>query len=155
MLSRREWLGLSLSAGASLALPPGLLRALQKSGGKLIQRAIPSSGEKLPVISFGARPADPAAVKAVLKTLVDNGGKIVDVLHGGPPGEQVARAAASELGIQDELFWTTPLSVEVAVLPGYDGPPLEIEPAAVRAALDAKLAAFKVPKIDLVMVGTG
>jgi aryl-alcohol dehydrogenase-like predicted oxidoreductase len=155
MLSRREWLGLSLSAGASLVLTPALLRALQKSGGKLIQRAIPSSGEMLPVISFGARAADPAALKEVLKTLVDNGGKIVDVLHGGPAGEQGARAAASELGIQDQLFWTTPLSVEVPVLPGYDGPPLEIEPAAVRAALDARLAAFKVPKIDLVMVGTG
>jgi aryl-alcohol dehydrogenase-like predicted oxidoreductase len=155
MLSRREWMGLSLSAGASLVLTPALLRALQKSGGKLIQRAIPSSGEMLPVISFGARVADPAALKEVLKTLVDNGGKVVDVLHGGPAGEQGARAAASELGIQDQLFWTTPLSVEVPVLPGYDGPPLEIEPAAVRAALDARLAAFKVPKIDLVMVGTG
>ena len=72
----------------------------------------------LPVISFGPRPGGPAsphtdvaAIKEVLKTLLDNGGKVVDVLHGGPTGEQVARTAADELGIQDKFFWTTPLSV--------------------------------------------
>jgi aryl-alcohol dehydrogenase-like predicted oxidoreductase len=162
MISRREWLGLSLGAGATLALSPALLAALQQSGGKLIERAIPSSGEMLPVISFGARPvrgaaltaqpADSAAIKEVLKALLDNGGRVVDVLHGGPAGEQAARTAASELGIQDKLFWTTPLSVTVPVLPGYDGPPLKIDAAAVKAAVEAKLATFKVPKIDLVQV---
>jgi aryl-alcohol dehydrogenase-like predicted oxidoreductase len=158
MISRREWLGLSLGAGATLALTPELLRALesfQKPGGKLLQRAIPSSGEMLPVISFGARVAEPAALKEVLKALLDNGGKVVDVLHGGPAGEQAARAAAGELGIQDKLFWTTPLSVTVPTLFGYDGPELKPDVAAVKAALDAKLATFKVKNIDLVMVGTG
>jgi aryl-alcohol dehydrogenase-like predicted oxidoreductase len=162
VISRREWLGLSLGAGATLALTPALLAALQQSGGKLIQRAIPSSGEMLPVISLGARPvrgaaltaqpADSAAIKEVLKTLLDNGCRVVDVLHGGPAGEQAARTAASELGIQEKLFWTTPLSVTVPVLPGYDGPPLTIDAAAVKAGVEAKLAAFKVPKVDLVQV---
>lgn len=155
MITRRKWLGLSLGAGASLTLAPGLLRAAPKPGGKLIQRAIPSSGEKLPVISFGARPAESAAIKDVLKTLLDNGGKVVDVLHGGPEGEQAARAAAKELGVQDKLFWTTPLSVFVPVLPGHAGAVPDPEPADVKAAMEAKFAAFKVPKIDLVMVGTG
>ena len=54
-INRREFLGITAGAGASLALTPELLRALQQSGGKLIQRAIPSSGEMLPVISFAAR----------------------------------------------------------------------------------------------------
>jgi aryl-alcohol dehydrogenase-like predicted oxidoreductase len=155
MISRREWLGMSLGAGATLALNPKLLRALQQSDGKLLQRAIPSSGEKLPVISFGARPADPAALKEILKTLLDNGGRVVDVLHGGPAGEQAARTAADELGIQNKFFWTTPLSVSVPTLFGYAGPPLKPDAAAVKAAVEAKFAAFKVPKIDLVMVGTG
>ena len=53
-------------------------------------------------------PSDVAAIKAVLKTFLDNGGKVVDVLHGGPAGEQSARAAAEELGIQNKFFWTTP-----------------------------------------------
>lgn len=154
MISRREWLGMSLGAGAMLALSPKSLRALQPSGGKLIERAIPSTGEKLPVISFGARAADGAAIKEVLETLLDNGGKVVDVLHGGPKGEDGARTVAAELGIQNKFFWTTPLSVSVPVLPGYAGPPLKPEAAAVRAALEEKLARFKAPKIDLVMVGS-
>ncbi len=155
MISRREWLGLTLAAGATLALSPRLLRAAQQQGGTLMQRAIPSSGEMLPVISFGARAADPAVLKEILKTLVDNGGKVVDVLHGGPVGEQGARAAAAELGIQNQLFWTTPLSVTVPLLPGYTGPPLKADAAAVRGALEEKLTKFAAPRIDLVMVGTG
>lgn len=155
MISRRELLGMSVGAGAALTLTPNLLHAFQPWGAKLLERAIPSSGEKLPVISFRPRPTDGAAIKAVLKTLVDQGGKVVDVLHGGPAGEQGARTAADELGIQSKLFWTTPLSVVVPVLPGYAGPPLRAEPAAVKDALEQKFAAFKVKKIDLVMVGTG
>src|SRR5687768_6788373 len=100
MINRREFLGITASAGASLALTSDLLRAFQQSGGTLMQRAIPSSGEMLPVISFAPRPpGDPAAIKGILKTLLDNGGRFVDVLHGGPPVEQGARAAANELGI--------------------------------------------------------
>ena len=125
-----------------------------------MQRAIPSSGEMLPVISFAPRslggaamssqPADVAAIKAVLKTFLDNGGKVVDVMHGGPAGEQSARTAADELGIQNKFFWTTPY--RSAPAPG--GPP-KADPAALRAAMEEKFATFKVNKIDLVMVGSG
>src|SRR5215216_3889717 len=111
MIDRRKFLGIAAGAGAGLALTPELLRALQQSGatpellrtlqqqgGKLIQRAIPSTGEMLPVISFAPRslggaamssqPLDVAAIKAVLKTFQDKGGKVVDVMHGGPAGEE-------------------------------------------------------------------
>jgi aryl-alcohol dehydrogenase-like predicted oxidoreductase len=169
MINRREFLGMTAGAGAALAIPPQLLRAMQlQQGGKLMQRAIPSSGEMLPVISFAPRPTAPPgpgdfkpmptdvpAAREVLKTFTANGGKVVDVLHGGPIGEQAAHTAAKELGIENKLFWTTPLSVSVPVLPGYAGPPLKLDPAAVRAAMEEKFAALKVPMIDLVMVGAG
>ena len=51
MVNRRDFFGITLGAGATLALTPQLLRALQalqQPGGKLIQRAIPSSGEETP-----------------------------------------------------------------------------------------------------------
>jgi aryl-alcohol dehydrogenase-like predicted oxidoreductase len=161
MISRREWLGRSLGAGAALAIPPQLLRAMElQQGGKLMQRAIPSSGETLPVISFAPRslggaamssqPMDVAAIKPVLKTFLDNGGKVVDVLHGGPAGEESARKAAGELGIQDKFFWTTTLNVPPA---GRGAPPPDA--AALRAAMEGKFATFNVNKIDLVMVGSG
>src|SRR5918999_1776262 len=100
MISRREWLGRSLGAGAALALTPELLRALQtvqQPGGKLIQRAIPSSGEMLPVIGLarGNTPEDVAAVREVLRTLVDYGGRVLDTVHGGAGAEQVMGTIAS------------------------------------------------------------
>ena len=151
MISRREFLGTSLGAGVSLALTPELLlRALQPSGGKLTQRAIPSSGEMLPVVSFGARSADPAVLKEILKTLLDNGHRMVDVLHAGPAVEQGARTAADELGLQNKFFWTTILASAPPTL-GSAGSS-KADAAALRVSLEAKLATFKVPKIDLVMV---
>ena len=160
MINRRDFLGITAGASAALAIPPQLLRALQQQSGKLMQRAIPSTGEMLPVISFAPRslggaamssqPADVAAIKAVLKTFVENGGKVVDVLHGGPAGEESARTAAGELAIQDKFFWTTAVTVPFA---GRGAPPPDA--AAVRAAMEEKLAKFKVNKIDLAMVGSG
>src|SRR5687767_15090338 len=120
MINRREFFGMTLGAGTTLALTPDLLRALQvlqQSNGTLIQRAIPSSGELLPVIGLGssatfgnvARSADYAALKDVLRTLVDNGGRVLDTApaYGGGSSEQVAGEIANELGIQNRIFWAT------------------------------------------------
>ena len=151
MFSRREFLGTSLAAGASLALAPELLRAHQASSGKMIQRVIPSSGETVPIVSFGARQTDPAQMKALLKTLLENGGRVADVMHGGPPAEDAARMTATELGIQDKVFWTTPLTLFPQFQPGQ--PPPKPDVAATRAALEQKFAAFKSPRIDMVLIG--
>jgi aryl-alcohol dehydrogenase-like predicted oxidoreductase len=163
MVNRRTFLEIAAGAGATLTLSPQLLRALeQQQSGKLIQRAIPSTGEMLPVISFAPRslggaamssqPLDVAAIKAVLKTFLDNGGKVVDVMHGGPAGEQSARTAAQDLGIQDKFIWTTALT---GPPPSPGGPPPTPDAASLRAAMEEKFANFKVKKIDLVMVGSG
>jgi aryl-alcohol dehydrogenase-like predicted oxidoreductase len=160
MVNRREFLGATLGAGATLTLSPELLRALQQSSGKLIQRAIPSTGEMLPVISFAPRslggfamssqPVDVAAIKAVLKTFLDNGGKVVDVMHGGPATEVSARTAAEDLRIHDKFVWSTPFS---GPPPTPGGPPPNA--ANLRAGLEEKLAKFKVNKIDVAMVASG
>jgi aryl-alcohol dehydrogenase-like predicted oxidoreductase len=151
VINRREFFGFTLGAGATLALTPELLlRGFQPSAGKLLQRAIPSSGEMLPIISFAPRPGDSAAMKEVMKTLLDKGGKVVDVLHAGPAVEGAAHTAATELGIQDKFFWTTPL---VGPPPTFGGPPPpKADAAGLRASLEAKLAMFKMSKIDVAMV---
>ena len=151
MFSRREFLGTSLAAGAGLALAPELLRAHQSSTGKMLQRVIPSSGETVPIVSFGARQTDPAQMKALLKTQLDNGGRVADVMHGGPAAEDVARMAAGELGIQDKLFWTTPLTLFPQFQPGQ--PPPKPDVAATKAALEQKFATFKSSRIDMVLIG--
>jgi diketogulonate reductase-like aldo/keto reductase len=146
MITRREWLGLSLGAGAYLALTPAL-RALQKSGGKLIQRAIPSSGEMLPVIGLMFRNSttqDPAALKEVLETLVDNGGRFFDTMHQSAPGvEDLMATVVAELGIQKELFLG---------LRGCPPGPQQPGPAAPKAQIEALFGKFKVPKLDLVQL---
>ena len=146
MITRREWLGLSFSAGATLALSPALLRAFRKSDGKLLQRAIPSSGELLPVIGLGRGNdrVDPAAFKAVLQTLVDHGGRVLDTVHDTTGvGEQTAATVTNEFGLQDKLFWSlrgTPA-----------GPPLPGN-ARLKAHVDASFARLKRPRIDLIQV---
>lgn len=150
MINRREFVGITAAAGASLAFPSELLHAFEQSG-KLLERAIPSSGEMLPVISYAPRPpADPAGYKELLKTLLDNSGRVVDVLHGGPAIEDGVRVAANELGIQDKFFWTTPLNILPQFQPG--APPPKPDPVATKAGLEEKLAKFKASKIDLVLV---
>ncbi len=150
MVSRREWLGTSLGAAAGLALSPELLRALQRSavqqGGKLIQRAIPSTGEQLPAIglSFSNHPgcADHAALKEILKTFYEAGGRVYDVSHVNPAAEQFHIDAANEIGIQNKVFWST------------RGTPGNVAPTAalVRPHIDSLLARTKASKIDLVML---
>ena len=65
MFTRRKFLGLALGV-ATLALTPQLLSAQQLSG-KLIERAIPSTGEKLPVIGLAFSNHPSCAVHAALK----------------------------------------------------------------------------------------
>lgn len=146
VISRREFLGTSLGAGAALTLTPDLLGVLQRSGGQLIQRAIPSSGEMLPVIGvqFGNALQDPAALKEIVKTLVDHGGRFLDTMHQSVPGvEDLTGKVVSDLGIQDKLF------LALRALPA--GPP---QPGAAtpKAKVEALLATFKVPKIDLLQL---
>lgn len=154
MISRREWLGRSLGAGATLALTPELLRALQASqlqGGTLLQRAIPSTGEMLPVIglTFANHPscADHAALKEVLRTLVDGGGRVVDSMNVTTPAtEEFPGTIANELGVQNKIFWSMRGAPPGAPQPG---------PAVVTAHIETLLATLKVPRIDLLMVNAG
>ena len=147
MISRREFLGTSVGAAAALALTPELLRALQQSGGQLIQRAIPSSGEMLPVIGvqFGnSSSLDPAALKVVVKTLLDNGGRFVDTMHQSLPGvEDLTATVVTELGIQNKLFLALRALPSGPPQPGPDTPKKKVE---------ALLATFKVPKVDLLQL---
>jgi aryl-alcohol dehydrogenase-like predicted oxidoreductase len=147
LISRREFLGTSLGTTTALALTPELLRALQPSNGQLIQRAIPSSGEMLPVIGVQFRNStsqDPTALKEVLKTLVANGGRFLDTMHQSVPGvEDLTGTVVTELGIQHKLF------LGLRALP--PGPP-QPGPATPRAKVEALLATFKVPKVDLLQL---
>jgi aryl-alcohol dehydrogenase-like predicted oxidoreductase len=146
VITRREFLGTSLAAGATLALTPELLRALEQSAGTLIQRAIPSSGEMLPALglSFSNHPgcADHAALTQVLKAFADGGGRVYDAMHVSPASEQFHITAATELGIQNKLFWST------RGTPGN----VALQADLVKTHIDSLLTRLKASRIDLVML---
>jgi aryl-alcohol dehydrogenase-like predicted oxidoreductase len=144
-INRRGFLG-TLGAGAALALTPQLLRAFEQTGGKLIQRAIPSTGEMVPALglSFSNHPgcADHAALTQVLKAFADGGGRVYDAMHVNPASEQFHITAATELGIQNKLFWST------RGTPGNAA----ASAAFVKPHIESLLTRLKVPKVDLVQL---
>ena len=151
MINRRHFLGLTAGAGASLALSPELLRALQRSRAEQILRAIPSSGEKIPAVGLSfsnhAVCGDRAAMKEVLRTMVENGGRVFDAMHGNVEAEQFHATVAGELGVQDRLFWSmrgTP--------PAGPSGPAQLGADSVRNHVQSLLARLKVAKVDLVML---
>jgi aryl-alcohol dehydrogenase-like predicted oxidoreductase len=152
MITRREWLGLTLGASAALALDPSLLRALSP-GARLLTRPIPSTGEQLPLIGLGssatfaqvARGDDVTALREVLRTLVEHGGSVFDTAPSYGASEEVAGDIARELGITDRIFWATKVNVA-----GRGGG--SADPAAARAQIEASFRKLHAPVIDLIQV---
>jgi aryl-alcohol dehydrogenase-like predicted oxidoreductase len=114
MLSRRRYLQSSLAMGA-LAAAPFRLRAADA----LLTRAIPATGERLPVMGLGtsasfgaaARDGDTARLCDVLRALLDGGATVVDTAPAYGAAEQVAGDCARQLTLTDRAFWATKLNV--------------------------------------------
>jgi aryl-alcohol dehydrogenase-like predicted oxidoreductase len=154
MISRRDWLGTTLAAGAAMALGPWRLAATaRRLGGELLTRAIPSTGERIPIIGLGssatfsqvARGDDATALREVLRTLVEGGGTVFDTAPGYGASEEVAGAIARETGITDRLFWAT----KVNVAPRGGG---SADPAAARAQIETSFRRIGRPVVDLIQV---
>lgn len=151
MLHRREWLGLALGAGAALTLDPRLLWSSPRR--ELITRAVPSTGERLPLVGLGssatfsrvARSEDVAALGDVLRAMVELGGSVFDTAPGYGASEEVAGALAAELGLTDRIFWATKVNVA-----GRGGG--SADPAAARAQIERSFERLRTPVIDLIQV---
>jgi aryl-alcohol dehydrogenase-like predicted oxidoreductase len=155
MVSRRDWLKITAAAGVGLTLPTSVLRAIQGGtlSNELLHRAIPSTGERLPLVGLGssatfsqvARSEDYSALRGVLSTLVENGGSVFDTAPSYGASEEVAGRIANELGIQNDIFWATKVNVV-----GRGGG--SADPAAARAQIERSFGRFNVPTIDLIQV---
>jgi aryl-alcohol dehydrogenase-like predicted oxidoreductase len=149
MITRREWLGLSLSASAALALDPWRLWAAQQ---QLITRAIPSTGERIPIVGLGgsatfaqvASRQNVSAVRGVLRTLSEHGGTVVDTAPGYGASEEVAGRIAREEGLTDRIFWATKLNVAQ----GGQG----ADPVAARQQVQRSLERIGKRPVDLIQV---
>ena len=117
MLTRREYLKNSALLAAACALPAGILEAFDP--GALITRPIPSSGEKLPIVGLGssatfrkvAQSEDVSALASVIKTLVENGGTVLDTAPSYGASEEVSGRIAREGGMTEKIFWATKVNV--------------------------------------------
>ena len=149
MLTRRDWLSLSLGTGAALAFDRLSLLAQQPP----IMRAIPSSGQQVPIVGLGssatfsqvARSEDVTALREVLKAFTDGGGTVFDTAPSYGASEEVAGRIAGELGITNKVFWATKVNVA-----GRGGG--AADPAAARSQIDASFSKLKKTPIDLIQV---
>jgi len=152
MLTRRNYLKNSALVGAACALPSGLLRAFEKDD--LITRAVPKTGEKLPIVGLGssatfssvARSADFSALSGVFKTLVENGGTVFDTAPGYGASEEVSGQIARDLGLTDKIFWATKLNV---LRRGSGG---SADVGAARAQVERSLDRIGKEPVDLIQV---
>ena len=148
--TRREWLRTAAASGAALALVPDLLAALGRPD--LIVRAVPSTGEELPIVGLGssatfrrvAGSGDTTALAQVLGTFVERGARVFDTAPSYGDSEEVAGRIAAELGVSDRIFWAT--KVNVARRGG------SADPAAARAQIERSFEHLGVDTIDLVQV---
>ena len=117
MLTRREYLKNSALLGAACALPAELLRAFES--GELITRAIPKSGEEIPIVGLGssatfrrvAQSEDVSALEKVMDTLVEHGGTVFDTAPSYGASEEVSGKIARDSGLTDKIFWATKVNV--------------------------------------------
>ncbi len=141
MITRRSWLQRMAAAAGALAFdPPALLAQAGKAD--LITRAIPSTGERLPIVGLGssatfaqvAGSEDAAALRAVLERMTALGGRVFDTAPAYGAAEEVAGRIAQELGITQRLFWATKVN------------------AAARRQLETSFRRIGKPVIDLVQI---
>lgn len=153
-MNRRDYLKLSLAAGAALTFNPGALFASGASGrGPLITRAIPGKDERLPVVGLGssatfsrvAGSEDAQALREVLSAMVEHGGTVFDTAPSYGASEEVAGAIARDLGLTDRLFWATKLNVA----PRGGG---AADPDAAKAQVEASFERAGKRPIDLIQV---
>jgi aryl-alcohol dehydrogenase-like predicted oxidoreductase len=153
MITRRDYLKLSLAAGAALAVGPGLLMANPARRGELITRAIPSSGERIPVVGLGSSAtfAEAAggegadALREVFSAMIENGGRVFDTAPSYGLSEEVAGRFAKELGLTERIFWATKLNVA-------PGPGASADPQAARDQLQRSFERIGKVPVDLVQV---
>jgi aryl-alcohol dehydrogenase-like predicted oxidoreductase len=150
MLTRRDYLRMTAGAGVTLALQPSLLRAQQ--AGTTITRAIPATGERLPIVGLGSSATfseiagadDVAAIKEVFATLLEQGGTVFDTAPSYGASEEVSGRAVNELGIRDRVWWATKLNVA--------GRGASADPTRAREQVETSFKRLGRDKIDLIQV---
>lgn len=151
MITRRDYLKYSALASAASTLQSSVLWALD--GETPITRAIPSSGEELPIVGLGssatfssvARSDDVSALQDVLRILFENGGSVFDTAPSYGASEEVAGTIVQKINATEKVFWATKVNV---VERGSDS----ANPDAARAQIERSFQHIGKDPIDLIQV---
>ena len=111
--TRREALKVGIGSAAALFLPSGRLGA---QPAPLMERPIPSSGERVPAVGLGTASVfdtddEPTRLAAaqVIRTLVDAGGRLIDTASSYGDAESVLGNVIAAAGLRDKVFVATKL----------------------------------------------
>jgi len=151
-ISRRD--AVKIGVGTGIALTLGRSEAFAAAPtwpqtGGLIERAIPSSGEKLPIIGIGtainyqnaSTPEQLAPLREVLQRFPELGGRLLDTAPSYGRAETVVGDALQELKNRDKYF----LATKVSVRGGGDR-------AAAVAQMEESLRRLKTDHVDLMQI---
>ena len=143
---RRRELLRAAAAGATLALP-GLLRAAPQPPAGVLTRAIPSTGEKLPVIGLGTdkfNTAEEDAIAAEIQRLPQLGGTLIDTAAAYGDAESIIGRVLAHPGLRDRFFLATKFINSGRSYAGTD--------LAGKASFERSLARLQTSRIDLLQV---
>jgi aryl-alcohol dehydrogenase-like predicted oxidoreductase len=142
--SRRDIIESALFVGAGIGITRGALA--HHDAAPLIERTIPSSKEKLPVVGLGTNaysvttPEDLAARREVLKRMPELGGKLVDTAPGYGRSEIVVGELVADIGNRSKLFIATKVTAE------------NDDTAAATAMFEESFRRLRTDRIDLMQV---
>jgi diketogulonate reductase-like aldo/keto reductase len=142
LITRRDFLTLATGAAATLAT-----RGVSAQPRAMPTRAIPLTGETLPLVGLGStRPVTaiaergPAHVEAVIRTLVEHGGRVVDTWPRSDANDGALGAIISAPELRERLFVTINLEQQ--------------DPQAGREHFERTLRLYRRERIDLLNVGS-
>ena len=144
-LSRRDALRSGLLAGAGLMLEGAAALGAEGASGPLM-RAIPGTGEKLPVVGLGTdkfRSSESPAIRAEIQRMQQLGGSVIDTAAAYGDSEQLIGEAVAALGIRDRLFIATKLTA---------GSMLGLFGSGGKDSFERSLERLKMQRIDLLQV---
>jgi aryl-alcohol dehydrogenase-like predicted oxidoreductase len=118
MTSRRDVLRSGIAAGLALAIQgPGRAAGGDGAVGPIITKAIPSTGEKLPVMGLGTdqfRDSERGAIQAEIKRMLEMGGTVIDTAAAYGDSEALIGDSLAALGTRERLFIATKLTANEA-----------------------------------------
>ncbi|MDA0194530.1 MAG: aldo/keto reductase [Bacteroidetes bacterium] len=144
--SRRHFVKTTLGASATLSISSLPLSASDFLIQKIISKAIPSSGEQIPVVGIGTSrrydvgtsEEERTPLRDVLKQFPKLGGKLVDTASSYGKAEEVVGDLVSEIGNRQDLFFATKVRQQ--------------EKADGIAEMERSFSRLKTDKIDLMQI---